>query len=283
MHGARASMIEAILSIKIKKGPRLEGLFYIAQHLYSGTLNPMIIHSNPLFTIYFGGAQDRLSEDDYYHFPPETNLLAERQFKHLADLLGIETLVFLKQIHENIGSVVTPETRAQLARPFVTEGDYLLTDLPGVGIGIMTADCLPIIIHDTRNNALGAIHAGWRGSVAHVAVKAFERMQQAYGTQGADVRVYFGPSAKPCCYEVGQAVIECGDTDPLLVDSLVEHKGKTYLNVTRYNILQLRQAGVPQLAIHSDYNTCTICDDRLCSYRRDGKSPYRQMTVVALR
>jgi YfiH family protein len=243
----------------------------------------MIIHSNPLFTIYFGGAQDRLSEDDYYNFSPETNLLAERQFKHLADLLGIETLVFLKQVHKNTGYVVTEDTRAHLARPFFTEGDYLLTNLPGVGIGIMTADCLPIIIHDTRNNALGAIHAGWRGSVGHIAMKAFERMQEAYGTRGVDVRVYFGPSAKPCCYEVGQAVIDYTNTDPLLADSLVEHNGKTYLNVTRYNMLQLREVGIPQLAFHADYNTCTICDDRLCSYRRDAKSPYRQMTVIALR
>lgn len=243
----------------------------------------MIIHSNPLFTIYFGGAQDRLNQDEYYNLSPEINLLAEPRFAHLADILGIETLIFLKQVHKSGGYVVTPETRAQLARPFAAEGDYLLTDLPGVGIGIMTADCLPIIIHDTRNNALAAIHAGWRGSVEHVAMKAFERMQEAYGTRGVDVRVYFGPSAKPCCYEVGQAVLECADTDPLLADSLVEHDGKTYLNVTRYNMLQLREAGIPQLAFHADYNTCTICDDRLCSYRRDAKSPYRQMTVVALR
>lgn len=243
----------------------------------------MMIHSNPLFTIYFGSAQDRLNQDEYYNLAPEKRLLAEPQFAHLADMLGIETLIFLKQVHKSTGYIVTPETREQLARPFASEGDYLLTDLPGVGIGIMTADCLPIIIHDTRNDALAAIHAGWRGSVEHVAMKAFARMQEAYGTRGVDVRVYFGPSAKPCCYEVGEAVIACAEDDLLLADSLVEHNHKTYLNVARYNMLQLREAGIPQLAIHADYNTCTICDDRLCSYRRDSKSPYRQMTVVALR
>ena len=243
----------------------------------------MIIHSNPLFTIYFGSAQDRLNQDEYYSISPEIDLLAEPKFKHLADILGIESLIFLKQVHENAGYVVTPETRAQLAQPFAVEGDYLLTDLTGVGIGIMTADCLPIIIHDTRTNAIAAIHAGWRGSVQHIAMKAFARMQQAYGTRGVDVRVYFGPSAKACCYEVGQEVIACADADPLLADSLVEHNGKSYLHVARYNTLQLLEVGVPKLAFHLDYNTCTICDERLCSYRRDGKSPYRQMTVVALR
>jgi polyphenol oxidase len=243
----------------------------------------MIIHSNPLFTIYFGGSQDRLNQDDYYTISPEKNLLTQPEFAHLADILAIETLIFLKQVHKNTGYVVTPETRGNLARPFANEGDYLLTDLAGVGIGIMTADCLPIIIHDTRHNAIAAIHAGWRGSVQHVAMKAFARMQEAYGTRGVDVRVYFGPSAKPCCYEIGKEVIECAEKDSLLADSLIEHNDKTYLNVTRYNMLQLREAGIPQLAFHADYNTCTICDERLCSYRRDAKSPYRQMTVVALR
>jgi YfiH family protein len=243
----------------------------------------MIIHSSPLFTIYFGNAQDRLNQDDYLSIPPETDLLTEPHFKHLADVLGIESLVFLKQIHKNTGFVVTQETLANLARPFAVEGDYLLTDLPKVGIGIMTADCLPIIIHDTRTNAIAAIHAGWRGSVERIAQRAFKRMQEAYGTRGVDVRVFFGSSAQPCCYEVGDTVLAHRDTDPLLSDSLLEHNGSTYLNVSRYNALQLMDVGVPKLAFHMNYNICTICDVRLCSYRRDGKSPYRQMTVVALR
>lgn len=243
----------------------------------------MIIHSNPLFAIYFGNAQDRLNQDEYYALDPETDLVTHPQYSHLVDLLGIESLIFLKQVHKNTGYVVTEEMLPSLRRPFAVEGDYLLTDLPGVGIGIMTADCLPIIIHDTRTNAVAAIHAGWRGSVEHIAQRAFKRMQEAYGTQGVDVRVYYGPSAQPCCYEVGEAVIAHKDADDLLADSLIEHNDNTYLNVSRYNTLQLMAVGVPKLAFHMSYNTCTICDVRLCSYRRDRNSPYRQMTVVALR
>lgn len=243
----------------------------------------MIIHSNPLFSIYFGNAQDKLNEDEYYDLPQESDLIEQPAFKHLQDVLGIESLVILEQVHKTTGYVVTEESRAALARPFAFEGDYLLTDMPRVGIGIMTADCLPIIIHDARTNALAAIHAGWRGSVEHIAQRAFKRMQEAYGTRSVDVRVFFGPSAQPCCYEVGEAVTAYRETDPLLADSLIEHNGSTYLNVARYNILQLMAVGVPQLAFHMSYNTCTICDVRMCSYRRDGKSPYRQMTVAALR
>ncbi len=243
----------------------------------------MIIHSNPLFTIYFGNAQDKLNQDDYLKLSPETKLLSEPSFEHMKDKLGIESLIFLKQIHKNTGYVVTLEMRSFLERPFAVEGDYLLTDLPGIGIGIMTADCLPIIIHDTRNNAIAAIHAGWRGSVEHIAQRAFLRMQEAYGTRGVDIRVFFGPSAQPCCYEVGESVIAYRNTDLLLSDSLIEHNGTVYFNIARYNALQFMDLGVPKLAFHMNYNTCTICDVRLCSYRRDGKSPYRQMTVVALR
>jgi len=243
----------------------------------------MIIHSTPLFTIYFGNAQDRLHQEEYYNLPPETDLLNEANFAHLQAALGIESLIFLKQIHTSAGHIVTNETRSTLARPFTVEGDYLLTDLPRVGIGIMTADCLPIIIHDTRTNAIAAIHAGWRGSVAHIAMHAFARMQEVYGTRGVDVRVFFGPSAQPCCYEVGQAVLDYCQSDPMLSGSLVEYNGKTYLDVARYNMLQLLECGVPKLAFHLNYNSCTICDARLCSHRRDPKSLYRQMTIIALR
>lgn len=242
----------------------------------------MIIHSNPLFTIYFGNAQDKLNQDDYLSLAPDCDLLKEPSFAHLRDILGIESLIFLKQIHKNTGYVVTQEAHASLNRPFLAQGDYLLTDMPGVAIGIMTADCLPIIIHDTRTNAIAAIHAGWRGSVEHIAQRAFKRMQEAYGTRGVDVRVFFGPSAQPCCYEVGESVTAHCEIDLLLSDCLVAHNESMYLNIARYNMLQLMDIGVPKLAFHLNYNTCTICDKRLCSYRRDGKSPYRQMTVVAL-
>ncbi len=243
----------------------------------------MIIHSNPLFTIYFGNAQDKLNQDEYLKITPESDLSTHPSFAHLGDILGIKSLLFLKQVHKNRGYVVTEETHAELAKPFYHEGDYLLTDLPGVGIGIMTADCLPIIIHDTRSNAIAAIHAGWRGSVESIAQRAFKRMQEAYGTRSIDVRVFFGPSAQPCCYEVGESVLAYRDIDLLLSDSLIAHNESMYLNIARYNMLQLMDLEVPRLAFHTSYNTCTICDTRLCSYRRDGKSPYRQMTVVALR
>ena len=239
----------------------------------------MIIHSNSL-CIYFGDAQDRLNQDIYYNLSPEIKLLAEPQFKHLADLLNIQSLIFLKQVHQSTGYEVTAQTQEHLSRPFATEGDYLMTNMPNVGIGIMTADCLPIIIHDARNNAIAAIHAGWRSSVQHIAMKAFERMKKTYGTRSNDARVYFGPSAKPCCYQVGQEVIEKAHHDSLLAHSLIEHNGKTHLDVAQYNMLQLHGVGIPQSAMHLDHNTCTICDDRFCSYRRDAKSPYRQMTVV---
>lgn len=243
----------------------------------------MIIHSNPLFTIYFGNAQDALSQDYYYNLSPEHELLEDPLFMHLRATMGLESLIFLKQIHNDTGYVVTPETCHDFKRPFFYEGDYLLTDLLGIGIGIMTADCLPIIMHDTRSNAIAAIHAGWRGSVKRIAQKAFAHMQKVYGTDGTDIRVFFGPSAQSCCYKVGDTVTAYTETDPLLAEALIEHADGLYLNVARYNMLQLIEVGIPQLAFHTSYNMCTICDERLCSYRRDNKSPYRQMTVVALR
>lgn len=242
-----------------------------------------MIHSHPLFAIYFGNAHDSLNQDEYYSFSHDFDLMGKQPYAQLSKTLGVTSLVFLKQIHNNTGYVVTEETVSSFKQPFSFKGDYLLTNVSRVGIGIMTADCLPIIIHDTRANALAAIHAGWRGSVAHIAQCAFDRMQETYGTRVDDVRIFFGPSAQPCCYQVGDAVTQYCDKDPWVSQSLIEREDGVYLNVARYNMLQLKELGISKTAFHLNYNTCTICDEQYCSYRRDTQSPYRQMTVAALR
>ena len=74
--------------------------------------------------------------------------------------------------------------------------------------GVKTADCVPILIGDPATGAFAAVHAGWRGTLAEVALKALGRMTKEYGTRPQDVRVAIGPAAGACCYEVGTDVID---------------------------------------------------------------------------
>jgi len=86
------------------------------------------------------------------------------------------------------------------------EGDGIITDVPGVPIGIMVADCLPVLFYDPAHKAIGLAHAGWRGTVNHVAAKTLLNMEAAYGTKPEEVRAVLGPAIGSCCYEVGEDV-----------------------------------------------------------------------------
>ena len=169
------------------------------------------------------------------------------------------------------------DTTAFISRPYGRTGDYLITSVPQVGLAIATADCLPIIIYDPVQQVVAAIHAGWRGSVAGIAKKVITTMQTTFGSQPADLHIFFGPSAGVCCYAVDeQFVRELPEPGPYIV----YRDGKIFFDNLLYNQLALEHCGVRNF-VHQ-YWRCTICSPDFCSYRRDGKAAKRQMTIVTL-
>jgi len=86
------------------------------------------------------------------------------------------------------------------------EADAVITDHKGVTLQVLVADCLPVLFYDPVRRVAGLAHAGWRGTLSHIAAKALLAMQEAFGTQPADVKALLGPCIGPCCYEVGQDV-----------------------------------------------------------------------------
>lgn len=240
----------------------------------------MLIHKNSQFFIYFGDAQDGLMPQ-YYLNLPNTPLLELEPFSEIKEKLGLKDLMFLHQTHSDQGLVVNQACLA-INRPFKAEGDYLTTNINHVGIGVMTADCLPILFFDKNNNAIAAIHAGWKGSVLGVAIKALERMQEVYGTKSEDVIVFFGPSARVCCYEVShdfESHLE-GFSKVDRKQVFIEKENKFFFNVPLFNQLQLEAAGVKKEAISTEYNLCSMCNKTFYSSRRDNSG--RQMTVICL-
>jgi len=137
----------------------------------------MLIHNGPLFRIYFGNAKDAIYPDKYLDNPPE-QLLAIEPFIRLKKFMGLESLVFLHQVHGMQGMVITSEDKSM--RSFKTEGDYLLTNVKQLGLGVLTADCLPIVLYDNVSNTVGIVHAGWRGSVKNISRNIVEQMEQEY-------------------------------------------------------------------------------------------------------
>jgi len=158
--------------------------------------------------------------------------------------------------------------------------DALVTDLPGVVLTILTADCVPILLYDPVQRAIGAVHAGWRGTQQEIVRKTIERMGEQYGTKPEDLITGIGPAIGGCCYEVGGEVAKHFIDYPEAWTDKGE--GKYLLDTKRINARQLIELGVPEAQIEiSPY--CTSCDvDRFFSYRAEQGTAGRFMSCIML-
>lgn len=162
--------------------------------------------------------------------------------------------------------------------------DAIVSNASGVFAGVKTADCVPILIGDATTRSFAAVHAGWRGTLAEVALKALGRMSDEYGSRVEQVRVAIGPAAGSCCYEVGIDVIDPFNNrfpDQHLFTQTREHHA--CIDLLRANRTQLISAGVDPDRIHIA-PLCTMCrTDLFFSYRRE-KNVYgkvgRLMSVI---
>lgn len=131
--------------------------------------------------------------------------IAENRRRFLSVFDGTFTLASVWQIHSADVRVVKDFEDAK-------DGDYkmdaLVSDVEGVLLGVKTADCVPVLIADPKTGAFAAIHAGWRGTVQSIALKAIEKMCELYGTKSQDLIVAIGPAATYKNYEIGQDVID---------------------------------------------------------------------------
>jgi len=178
----------------------------------------------------------------------------------------------LKQIHSD------RVERVDGGRGYLGEGDALVTDRPGVLIGVRTADCVPILIADPEHHAVAAVHAGWRGTVEDIAAKAVSRLTNEYGCNPQDLHAALGPSIGPCCYEVGPEVAARFRT---WLSDLPDGK-RAYLDLSEVTQRQLTQAGLNPANIYAG-SPCTNCGPaELHSYRRDGPKAGRMIAAIGV-
>jgi YfiH family protein len=237
----------------------------------------MILHNEPSFLIYFGDKGDRCVKT--------TKNYSFTAFKNIQQAIpNMEKLVFLKQEHgvegislKDFSSIPTEITL------FKHKGDFIVTNLRQVGIGILTADCLPLIFYDPVKHVVSVVHVGWQGSVHGIVQVVVNKMKHDFGTSPTDLIAYLGPCAKVCCYVVEDDFLENLEDSEFTEQVIFKRDNKTFFNLPRFIKLQLLDLGVKQENIRKQYNSCTICDERFHSYRRDKKTKYRQATVVVLK
>lgn len=194
-----------------------------------------------------------------------------RRFSRVLGLDGAP-IHWAHQVHGN--DAATVREPAAGGEPNAGRCDALATALPGAALAVQTADCVPILL--AAPGAVGAAHAGWRGSAKNVAAEAV-RALAALGASAAGLRAWIGPAIGSCCYEVG------GEVAAQFAGDFVRAGcgGGFRLDLKSVNAAQLQAAGVPResIAIHP---ACTKCGgDKYASYRRDGIRAGRMIALIA--
>lgn len=184
----------------------------------------------------------------------------EENYARLSKTLDfdVKKLVLAHQVHGDLVRVVTEPDHRGLDHRQYPECDGLITVTPGVTLAVFTADCTPILLHDPVTGAVGAVHAGWRGTAADIAGKAVGRMAAEFGCRPGDIRAAIGPNIGPCCFETdGDVPAALRETFGPVAEEFIRPAGeKFYVNLKAINALALRRAGVEQIEISAD---CTMC------------------------
>ena len=188
----------------------------------------------------------------------------------------------LSQVHGTAHRVLDgTEAREDVLRE---EGDITVSRAPGVGCGIRTADCVPILLACRASGAVAAIHSGWKGTVLDAA-KAGVVALRALAGERADIIAAVGPHIERCCFEVGQDVaaeLFASSTAGQTVLAAVEGS-KSHIDLRVIVRAQLEAAGIARASI-DDVHGCTVCDGRrFFSYRRDRESSGRMLSAIATR
>jgi polyphenol oxidase len=217
-------------------------------------------------------------------------------------------LVTLRQVHSSLIRKVSAKDVRENSMPAVLKGDGLMTDEPGVLLGIQTADCIPVLVADRKKRAVAAFHAGWRGTLARIVENGVGRMRLEFGSRPEDLIASIGPGIGQCCYSVGEEVQEqfesqfnyaselfreVYDSDPIrqkypMLFLTARAPGHSdigpgmHLDLAEANKRQLLAAGLRKGAIFLT-GECTGCHtDRFFSHRIERGFTGRMMSVIGI-
>jgi YfiH family protein len=231
------------------------------------------------------------------------NVLENRGLLMAAAGGGGRALITLKQIHSSLTRRVT---RADAERTLRADG--MMTDDPGVMLGIQTADCVPVLVRDPRTHAVAAFHAGWRGTLKRIVEGGIGKMRLEFGSRPEELEAAIGPAIGACCYAVGEEVrsefrsqfsyaeelfSEVYDSDPVkekypllfLTARAPGHSNmgpNLHLNLIEANRRQLLDAGLRAGSIATAYR-CTSCEPELFfSYRAEHGFCGRMMGLIGV-
>jgi polyphenol oxidase len=191
--------------------------------------------------------------------------------RRIKELFSLDDMAYVKQIHSDKIHIYDGNT---------VFADAIITDKDNIALGVLTADCVPVIIVDSENNATAAVHSGWKGTYLEITRETIKKMKEVYGSRAESLKIFIGPHIKQCCYEVGQEVQE----------KFME-KGYPYTVIIKENRLSLENCIINQCleagVLINNITTldcCTCCSEKLSffSYRKN-KDTGRMLSIVYLK
>ena len=241
----------------------------------------------------------------------DTRANVERNRETFLKALGVGKsnmqLVTLRQVHSDIIHCVTAATGA--SQKATLAGDGLITKTPGLLLAVLTADCFPVILVDTKLRAVGIFHAGWRGTLGRIVEKGVGEMHRWFGSEPKYLTAAIGPGIRGCCFEVGDEVREKFRARFSYADELFREHAETneihekypllfltarapghselpkkiFLDLVEANRQQLLAVGVQARNISAS-DLCTSCrTDLLFSHRREKGMTGRMIGVAGIR
>jgi YfiH family protein len=159
------------------------------------------------------------------------------------------------------------------------EADGLVTAAAATTVGVVTADCVPVLLLAPRRRGVAAVHAGWRGAAAGIVAAALAHLRDRFDVEPSDVEAALGPAIGPCCYEVGADVRDAFErASGTVTRAAWRPLARGFmLDLRRAVQLLLEHAGVPTSTV---LGPCTRCSPAYCSYRRDGAGTGRQVSFI---
>ena len=197
-------------------------------------------------------------------------------------------IVQMHQVHDVKVAVVD---RGDLTRDELDGYDAMITDLPGVAIGVRTADCIPVLLYDPVKKAAAAIHSGWRGTVSKIIGKTVIKMQTTYASQPSDILAFIGPGICVDCFQVGDEVALKFKEAGFDINSLWSFRGpKTGNGMEGGHHIDLKEA-CRQTLVESGLKNENIQISGLCTYedndllysaRKEGIECGRNITYIKI-
>ena len=167
--------------------------------------------------------------------------------------------------------------------------DGVITKLKGIALTIATADCQSIILYDKKNEVIGNIHSGWKGTLNKILSNGINLMIKEFSSNVEDIIVCIGPSIMGCCFEVDKDVVDMFNNNFTDIEKFIrlgeikDGKQKYYIDTVEINKRELINLGILEENIYLS-NVCTKCSsDTYYSYRVDGQNSGRNVTLISMK